>query len=73
MTHDAQKTGIICAGSFFWLRASFISSWRSTILPAIPRLLALSGNYSTGCDKAKPGAMEGKFRLVKDEVDKYVI
>lgn len=46
-----RKHWIICAGSFFWLRASFISSWRS-ILPAIPRLLALSGNYSTGCDKA---------------------
>eukprot|EP00435_Cladocopium_sp_Y103_P011731 s1445_g3.t1 len=47
-----RKHWIICAGTFFWLRASFLSSWQRMILPAVPRILALSGNYSTGCDKA---------------------
>ena len=48
----ARKHWIICAGSFFWLRSSHMSLWHELIVPNVPRILALSTNYSTGCDKA---------------------
>lgn len=44
-----RKHWIICAGSFFWVKKSYMWIWDQHLVPAVPRILAQSANYSTGC------------------------
>eukprot|EP00435_Cladocopium_sp_Y103_P036083 s31_g9.t1 len=52
-TLPAKRHWMICAGSFFWVPASYISVWQEQVVSAAPRILAMSAIYTSGCNQNK--------------------